>query len=421
MILTNMHVFINTMISSRYIDIKKYINDTIFKISIRLILASFSSAILGFIFWAIAARLYSNDDVGIATAVISSLSLIMLFSSFGSESSIIRFFPEKDKSMIMSTFTALIIFSSVIISYIFIVFSSKYSEDLWFISNHSLAFIILAISSALLTLTGIAFSALRKIEYQLAQSIILGIRILLIIPLISLGASGIIGSVGVSIVIALAYSVYHLRKLGIKTKKIDTNFIKDSLNYSFGNYIANLLIAAPNFVLPLIVFSLLGPTETAIFYIIFSISNILFTIPGSIATSLFIEGSYGKPLREVTFKAVRISFVLILCFILILIPLSIIYINIIGSIYKEGFPLLAIFFASSFFVSGCHIYYAIKRIQKDTRRLMILGLLISLTALGLSYPCISVFGIEGVGIAWLIAYCLGCLAIIIMAKCEKWI
>lgn len=403
------------------IDVKRYIDDSILRMSSLLILTSFFSAILGFIFWAIAVRLYSNNDVGIATAVISSLSLIMLFSSFGSESSIIRFFPEKDKSMVLSTFVALITILSVIVSYIFILFSSNYSEDFWFISDYSFAFIFLSISSSLFALVGTAFSALKKIEYQLAQNIIVSLRIILLIPLTSLGAIGILSSVGASIVIALVYSTHYLRKLGITAKRMDFHFMMDSLNYSFGNYIANLLITAPNFVLPLIIFGLLGSTETAIFYIIFSISNILFTIPGAIATSLFIEGSYGKPLREVTFKAMSMSFVLILIFIFVLSPLSVLYINILGPTYKEGFPLLVIFFASSFFVSGCHIYYAIKRIQKDTKRLIILGALISSITLGLSYPCIATFGKVGVGIAWLIAYFLGCIAIIIMAKLEKWI
>ena len=51
----------------------------------------------------IAARLYSAEDVGIATALWSSLALIILLSRLGFDFSIIRFFPSGDKSRIFST------------------------------------------------------------------------------------------------------------------------------------------------------------------------------------------------------------------------------------------------------------------------------------------------------------------------------
>jgi len=57
----------------------------------------------GFVFWMLAAKLYPKEDVGIATALISSMSLVLL-SIFGLDFYIIHFFPEKDKNNIFSTY-----------------------------------------------------------------------------------------------------------------------------------------------------------------------------------------------------------------------------------------------------------------------------------------------------------------------------
>ena len=81
--------------------------DPLYKNSFFIMLTSLSNAGFGFFFWMLAAKLYPKEDVGIATALISSMSLLILLTRFGLDVAIIRFFPEKDKSSIFST-TALI-------------------------------------------------------------------------------------------------------------------------------------------------------------------------------------------------------------------------------------------------------------------------------------------------------------------------
>ncbi|MFX0206840.1 MAG: oligosaccharide flippase family protein, partial [Candidatus Hodarchaeota archaeon] len=82
---------------------KKHVRDPLYKNSFLIMLTSISNAAFGLIFWIIAAKIYSKEDVGIATALISSLGLLVLLSRFGFDQSIIRFFPEGDKSKIFST------------------------------------------------------------------------------------------------------------------------------------------------------------------------------------------------------------------------------------------------------------------------------------------------------------------------------
>src|SRR3972149_3599867 len=52
------------------------------------------TAVSGFAFWALVARLYSAHDVGLGSAALSALSLLAMFSHLGLGLGLIRFLPE---------------------------------------------------------------------------------------------------------------------------------------------------------------------------------------------------------------------------------------------------------------------------------------------------------------------------------------
>jgi O-antigen/teichoic acid export membrane protein len=66
-------------------ELKQHLKDPLYKNAYFLIFSSLTSAGSGFFFWLIADRFYSTEDVGIATALISSMGLIVLLSRFGLE------------------------------------------------------------------------------------------------------------------------------------------------------------------------------------------------------------------------------------------------------------------------------------------------------------------------------------------------
>ena len=84
-------------------ELKEYLRDPLYKNSFFIMLTSISNAGFGFFFWMLAAKLYPKKDVGIATALISSMALLVLLSRLGLDQSLIRFFPERDKSSVFGT------------------------------------------------------------------------------------------------------------------------------------------------------------------------------------------------------------------------------------------------------------------------------------------------------------------------------
>jgi len=73
----------------------------------------------GFIFWFIAAKYYSIEEVGVATVLISSLNILIIISRMGFEFSIIRFLPLHDKNKVFSTCFNIIIISTIAASFIY--------------------------------------------------------------------------------------------------------------------------------------------------------------------------------------------------------------------------------------------------------------------------------------------------------------
>ena len=84
-------------------ELKEYLRDPLYKNSFFIMLTSISNAGFGFFFWMLAAKLYPKEDVGIATALISSMALLVLLSRLGLDQSLIRFFPERDKNSVFGT------------------------------------------------------------------------------------------------------------------------------------------------------------------------------------------------------------------------------------------------------------------------------------------------------------------------------
>jgi len=389
----------------------KYARDPLYKNSFFIMLSSITNGGFGFFFWMVAARIYPKEDVGVATALISSMALLVLLSRFGLDQSIIRFFPERDKSSVFSTSVAITTFFAVLFGIIFIAGIDIWSPQLDIVREYALLYLIFLVANSIISLTGVSFVALRKAEYYFFQSLLVGSRVIFLFPLVFLGALGIFSSVGISFILGFIFSALFLFRLGIEPFHVDGGFLKDSLHFSAGNYIAGLLMTAPNQILPIMVLNVLGAEETAHYYIAYAIASLLFMIPGAFSASLFVEGSHGEALKKNTLKSLFAIASLLTPAVIILYLFGGLLLGIIGKTYVEGFDLLRIFALSGFFVAICQIYFSIKKVQKDVKGLILLSALIFVLLIGLSYVFMLEFGIVGVGYAWMVGYGLSSLVV----------
>ncbi len=359
----------------------------------------------GFIFWVLAAKIYPKEDIGIATALISSLSLVILLSRFGLNQSMIRFFPEKDKGKVFGTSVVITTIFAVSLGVIFIAGVDIWSPELHIVKRYAFPYLLFLAANSIALLTGSAFVALRKAEYYFLQNLLMGSRIAFLVPLVFLGTLGIFSSVGISFIVTLIFSLFLLVKLGIKPAGMDRGFLSDAFRFSAGNYVAALLMRSPGYVLPIMVLNTLGAEETAHYYVAFAITSLLFMIPRAVSTSLFVEGSHGEALKKTALKSIFAVFLILTPAVIVVYFFGELVLELVGKDYAVGgLAVLRLMALSSFFVGICEINSSIKRIQKDMKGLILLGVLIFALLLGLSYAFIPKLGLLGLGYAWMISY-----------------
>ena len=412
--------------------ISKYYNylasDSLYGNSIYLMLSTAIMAFFGFFFWIINARLFTPEQVGIATTLISVMTLISSFSLLGLGNGLIRYLPtsERKNKKINTAFT-LVGLTSIIITIIYLLFIKIISPSLLFVRENvffSLLFIIFIAFTSLANLSENIFIAYRSSLYVLLKNTIFSIiKIVLPIFLISLGAYGIFASVGIAMAISFLLSVgFLVRKFNYLIKLIvDTDVVKRIFKFSLGNYAAGFIGGLPAMVLPILITNSIGAKFSAYFYMDMMIINFLYIIPMATSQSLFAEGSYGEmELKTHLKKAIKIISLILIPAIILTLSLGKYVLLAFGRSYSnEGVILLQVLTVSVIFNSINYIIGAIFRIKNMVKELIILGFVNSCLVLFL-YMVLIKYGLFGVGIAWMLGQVITSVVSIIMLVKSKY-
>jgi len=387
-------------------ELKMHLKDPLYRNSFFLLSNSIIGSVIAFFFWIVAARLYTTEEIGIATALISASSIILILSRLGFDFSIIRFFPIRDKSDVFNTTIFVTSLFSVLLGIIFVIGIDFFSPNLSVLKNtiYALFFLFYILLSSVTTYTGQSFLAIRKGNYFFLQNRIADLRIFLIFIFVSWGVFGIYNSFWVSVLLAAAASLFILRyqfKLGFTFKK---DFFGESLKFSTGNYIASLFSSIPVLILPLLVLNILGVNEAAYYFISFAIASVIFMIPNAVSTSLFVEGSHGESLKKNVVKSFIMIFMLLIPAVLTTYFFGYVILSFLGKSYLGSLDLLKLFALSSFFVTIVTVYISVKRVQMDIKNLILVSITTCILILSLSPLFLLKFGIIGIGYVWIITY-----------------
>lgn len=398
--------------------------DGLYRTSFFMAFANLMGAGCGFFFWIVAARLYTVEQVGLATALISSLALVALFSTLGFDSSIIRFLPTEEKGRVISTSLVITTGACILAGGIYIILAMILTPamPLWQEPGYSLAFILVAALNSITVMGGYAFIADRKADLFFLQNLTQAVRIPALLPLTFLGVFGIFGAIGLGY---LAAAIYILVKIQLRitplVPQVDREFIRKSFRFSSLNYLSSLLYAAPTLIMPILVLSLLDEAEAAKYYIAFALGTLVLIIPSSFGTSLFVEGSHGSGLRASALRAGGASLLIMLPAVLVLLLFGDRLLGLLKGEYVEAFGLLRIIALSSFPVACYSLFIPIQNVRMKVESIVKLNAFRGIMLLGLSYLFIDRYGILGAGYAWLATYVVIVLWVGWLAVREKWI
>lgn len=399
------------------------LKDPLYRNSLFLLLGRLLNVGVGFLFWLIAARLYSTEEVGVATALISSLGLIVFISSLGFNFSLIRFINIHIRENVLSTSILITTMASVVVAVVYMVVAGDvlHSASLLQETGYALFFLLTVVTNSVFFMTGEAFKALRDTKDFFMQNLALSVRVLLLLPLVSLGSFGIFGAIAITYIFSAIFSFYLLNKRSGLKARIDRKFLKESFTFSSGNYIANLLYESPALLMPIIILNLVGKEEAALYYIAYSLSNLIWIAPMSVSASLFIEGSYGEGIKRNLLRSGKVVFILLIPSIIFIYFFGATILQIFGEDYVQSLPLLQVLVLSSFFVVLYEFFVPILNIQMKVKQLIKINIIRFSLIIGLSYILLTQYGILGFGYAWMITYIVLTLVTLRISKKEGWI
>ncbi len=383
--------------------------------SLYLICSRISLAISGVLFWCLAARIYSIEDIGLGAALISVSSLIIFISSLGIAPTFVRFLPQKEnKGKLLGTFFGLSLFLLVVLCVIFLMNSSFFLPKVDFLktSFYPFVFFVFVLSMQIFHTLDSVYTAFNVTWLVLFKNVIQNfLKIGLLLSLFSLGSFGIFSSNCSAAIVAILISViYFIKKHPSINFKlgIDISVLKKLLPFSLTNFLNSASLYLPGMVFPIIIISAFSQREAGLFYIPWMIFLTYCSFITSVNNIFLMKASYGENIKKLLKKTIAFSFALGLVGFLIFT----IWGNKILLIFKEDFSqnslmTLKLLFYSIFFFIINQIYITILNINEKILKLGIITSLIIISIIIFTIILLPTMKTEGMALAWLVANLIG--------------
>lgn len=379
--------------------------------SIFLMASAGLTAAIGFVFWALVAHLYTPSRIGLATSLLSAISLISYLSLFGFNATLIRF-PATGRAR-----NSQISWALLAVSVTGLIFGAAYLAGLGLISPQlefvrhnpgvALSFIGFSVFAAVNLLTDSVFIGARMPQYNTLVDGIIQSLVKLMMPvfLVALGAVGILTATGVGYGVAVVASLIFMRRrlhFRFDFKSRGTR-LRATAKYSATSYVSALLNLLPLLVLPSIVLRQLGAEQSAYYFMATQIATLLSAASFAISESLFSEGAH-DPANIATLlrRSAKIMTLIVVPSSLVVAGGSKLILDIFGTEYAQNADgLLILLSLGSIAVAFNSWASCALRVLVRMRALVISNVVLTLAVLGLAMA----FGSRGllwIGYAWVI-------------------
>ena len=371
---------------------------------------------LGFVFWVIVARYYTEAELGYSSAIISALGLVALIGQIGMDSFLIRFMAASIRpARLLNTCLTSSALVTTMVGLIAAAGMPVWAPSIAFVSAQPAflaAFVTFGVASALSNMTGAAHIAGRKSKYLTYKDAVFGTTKLML-PFLFLQrfhAFGIVASWGVATALGLMASLFVFLPRVIPSysprPELGARLVRRAWGFSGMSYAVSIMAAAPQFLMPIIVINALGPRENAFFYIAWAIATLTFAVPHSIGRSLFAEGAYDKRrLRRDIRRAVGLGLALTIPAAVFVWFLGVYLLLAFGATYAErSIELLRILMLAGIPLSVIHPFFTALRILGRMRELIAWQGTLTVTLLITSHLLLPTYGAEVLGWLWIVAH-----------------
>jgi O-antigen/teichoic acid export membrane protein len=395
--------------------LRLYMFDSLQINSYLLILIRILGTGFGFLFWALAARTMAAADVGLASAAVSATTLIAGLAQMGLGYGFVRhLYRTNDPVGLFNLSAAIAGLAGLGLAVVFVASISFWAPGLGPIRADPAStamILLLAPVTALSQLMHWLFLAARSLIYSVVKHSSQALLALVLLFLLRSHLSGYAAPIGaylMATLLSLGLSLMFLPRVlpGYKLSFSRAISLRVPFaGYAIANFVADQVQRAPDTLLPLIVIQRLGPTVGAYFFVAWTVGRAMGAWSGSVAESLFAEGSKA-PTMALTYALRSALFGLLLVSGLALATICVgrRVLAIYGAGYAEhGAPLLLLVTLAALPTLLLSILVNLLRIQNRMRAVLLLLTLASVCGLLSSWLGTSWIGLTGAGAGWLLS------------------
>lgn len=421
--MNNIEVHMNK-INNLYIGFKRIYTDTMLKNSIYLIMTNLSSLAIGFAFWMIATRFYTPSDIGMISAILSSMMLISIISSVGLPMAMTLYLPvnTKNAGRIINSCLIVGIIVSMTFSLIFILGVNIWAPKLVPVLGSLVLMVIFIATTTMTTVSlfmGGIFTAGRRSSFHMIKENIFGIvKIILLMLLSSFGAIGIFMSWSIGLIIAITIGFFLMFKLWKYTPILVIDpIIKSMARFSIGNYVAGIFYNIPKFIFPILIVNLLSAESAGYFFIAMAIAGVFYGIPEAIAGPFLAESSDKEKFWNNVYKVIKFDMYLLIPGLILLMIFGKFALTMFNPTYAEhSFNTLIILSWVSIPLSLITTFNMVRNAQKKVVAAIKIDAAVTIMTLILSIYLMRIWSIEGIAISYLFANTLVAVIIILRIK-----
>jgi O-antigen/teichoic acid export membrane protein len=257
---------------------------------------------LGFVYWWLAARRFSQEAVGFASALISAMSLLGTLGMAGMGTLLIGELPRQPEHRAPLITTALVVVGGVsaVLGVIFALIASRVSVEFRALAgevNTIVLFTAGVVLTAITLLLDQAMIGLLHGELQLWRNAIFAVGKLVMLWLIGFWAASsggmpiyatwtlgnAVSIVGLGLIAAMAGA-------RIRAGKPRWGVLQNLPRAALGHHALNLALQLPALALPVVVTTILSAALNASFYISWLLLHLVFAVPYALTTILYAAG-----------------------------------------------------------------------------------------------------------------------------------
>ena len=373
---------------------------------------------LGFVFWLVAARLFSPGVVGLTAGAISALMLCVQLASLGVGSAVIADYPRHRHSPgnLLDTALTLQLLTGVAVAGLFLVAAALWLDKLASVATnpvYALAFLLTAAVGTVGILQDNVSMAQRRGDHVLLRNAVNGAITLVpfaLVPLIGtrLGSVGLFAGWGVGAGMACALGFRQLAggAGGHRCRpRADRALGRRLVGVGLPNYVLTLTEKAPPFILPIVVTELLSPAQNAYWYAAWMMCWGVYVIPISLGMGLYAEAAQ-RPgaMQAETSRAFRSSLALGIPAAVGLAVLARPLLSILGPGYADAGTLpLRILVVGVVPLAIIQNYFGVCRARLQLREAITVGMTNNVLGLAGAALAARPFGLTGMAVCWLLS------------------